>query len=290
MPTYDYDLVTLGAGSGGLATSKRAASYGARVAIVEHDRVGGTCVIRGCVPKKFMVYAAEFAHAFEDSKGYGFSPGEVGFDWTKLVAARDANVDGLEVTHERFLRENKVELIRGHARITGPHEVDIDGRKVTAATILVATGGRPQVPDIEGIEHVITSDGFFDMKEQPREVAVIGGGYIACELAGVMQALGTRTHLIFRADLPLRGFDGDIRRELDTALRGSGMQVHDRTVVRRIAKNPDGSFSLEISGPEGDSTLSVDRCLLYATGRRANTEGLGLEEVGVALDAHGNVV
>jgi len=121
-------------------------------------------------------------------------------------------------------------------------------------------------------------------------VAVIGGGYIACELAGVMQALGTRTHLIFRADLPLRGFDGDIRRDLDTALRGSGMQVHDRTVVRRIGHNDDGSFSLEIRGPEGDATLSVDRCLLYATGRKANTEGLGLEEVGVALDELGNVV
>jgi glutathione reductase (NADPH) len=290
MSTYDYDLLTLGAGSGGLATSKRAASYGARVAIVEKDRVGGTCVIRGCVPKKFMVYAAEFAHAFEDARGYGFAAQSVRFDWPALVAARDANVAGLEATHERLLRENKVELLRGTARVTGPHEVEVGGRRITAATILVATGSRPQVPAIEGIEHVITSDGFFELQEQPREVAVIGGGYIACELAGVLQALGTRVHLIYRADLPLRGFDGDLRRELDAGLRASGMRVHAETVVRRIVRNGDAGYDLEICGPEGESVLTVDRCLLYATGRRANTEGLGLEEVGVTLDEAGNVV
>jgi len=290
MTDFDYDLVTLGAGSGGLATSKRAASYGARVAIVEYDRVGGTCVIRGCVPKKFMVYAAEFAHAFEDARGYGWSADHARLDWSSLVVARDNNVAGLEATHERLLREAGVELLRGRARITGPHEIEVEGRRITAATILVATGSTPSVPPIDGIEHVITSDGFFELKEQPREVAVIGGGYIACELAGVFQALGTRVHLIYRGDLPLRGFDGDLRRELDAAMRGSGMQVHARTLVHRCEKSADGSFALALEGPDGKSTLSVDRCMLYATGRRANTEGLGLEEVGVGLDAVGNVV
>ena len=290
MTTYDFDLVVIGAGSGGLATSKRAASYGARVAVIEYDRVGGTCVIRGCVPKKLMVYAADFAHAFEDARGYGWQADPPRLDWSALVAARDSNVAGLEATHERLLRENGVELIRGRARITSAHEVEVGGRRISAATILVATGSRPNVPAIEGIEHVITSDGFFELKEQPREVAVIGGGYIASELAGVFQALGTRVHMIYRGDLPLRGFDGDLRRELDAAMRTGGLQLHPGTVVKRIAKTNTGGFALDLQGPDGACSLAVDRCLLYATGRIANTEGLGLEEVGVGLDDAGNVV
>jgi len=290
MTTYDFDLVVIGAGSGGLATSKRAASYGARVAVIEYDRVGGTCVIRGCVPKKLMVYAADFAHAFEDARGYGWQADPPRLDWSALVAARDSNVAGLEATHERLLRENGVELIRGRARITSAHEVEVGGRRISAATILVATGSRPNVPAIEGIEHVITSDGFFELKEQPREVAVIGGGYIASELAGVFQALGTRVHMIYRGDLPLRGFDGDLRRELDAAMRTGGLQLHSGTVVKRIAKTNTGGFALDLQGPDGACSLAVDRCLLYATGRIANTEGLGLEEVGVGLDDAGNVV
>jgi glutathione reductase (NADPH) len=289
MTEYAYDLLVIGAGSGGLATSKRAASYGARVAIVENDRVGGTCVIRGCVPKKLMVYAAEYAHTFGDATGYGWQNDGATLDWTKLVAARDANVAGLEATHERLLVEAGVELLRGTARVTSPHEVELDGRRLTAATILIATGSRPNVPDIEGIDHVITSDGFFELKDQPKEVAVIGAGYIACELAGVFQALGTKVHLIYRGDLPLRGFDCDIRTELDTALRASGMQVHARTVVKRIAKGEKG-FTLDLAGPDGDCTLTTECCMLYATGRIANTDGLGLEEVGVGLDGLGNVV
>jgi len=290
MTDFSYDLVVIGAGSGGLATSKRAASYGARVAIIEDDRVGGTCVIRGCVPKKLMVYAAEFAHAFEDAKGYGWQAQTPELDWPALVAARDKNVAGLEATHERLLKEAGVELIRGRARITSPHEVEVGGRRIGAATILVATGTRPMLPAIDGIDHVITSDGFFELKEQPREVAVIGGGYIACELAGVFQALGTRVHLIYRGDLPLRGFDGDLRRELDSAMRTAGMQVHSRTLVTRCSKSDAGTFTLDLQGPDGACSLSVDRCLLYATGRIPNTEGLGLQEVGVALDELGNVV
>ena len=289
MTEYAYDLVVLGAGSGGLATSKRAASYGARVAILESDRVGGTCVIRGCVPKKLMVYAADFAHSFEDARGYGFDVATPIFDWKKLVAARDANVAGLEATHERLLRESGVELLRGRARVVGPHEVELDGRILTTQTILVATGSRPRLPDIEGIDHAITSDGFFEMKEQPKEVAVIGGGYIACELAGVLQSLGSRVHLIFRGDLPLRGFDGDLRRELDAGLHTAGIEVLPKTVVRRIRETPTGVV-LDLDGPDGERPLAVDRCLLYATGRIANTEGLGLAEVGVGLDAEGNVV
>jgi glutathione reductase (NADPH) len=289
MTDYAYDLLVLGAGSAGLATSKRAASYGARVAIVENDRVGGTCVIRGCVPKKLMVYAAEFAHAFGDAAGYGWQVEPATLDWPKLVAARDANVAGLEATHKRLLTEAGVELLTGTARITSPHEVDVDGRRLTAATILVATGSHPAVPPIEGIDHVITSDGFFELKEQPSEVAVIGAGYIACELAGVFQALGTKVHLIYRGELPLRGFDCDLRNELDSALRASGMNVHARTSVKRISKGEQG-FTLDLAGPDGDCRLTVECCMLYATGRTPNTKGLGLEDVGVALDESGAVV
>jgi glutathione reductase (NADPH) len=289
MTDYAYDLLVIGAGSGGLATSKRAASYGARVAIVENDRVGGTCVIRGCVPKKLMVYAAEFAHAFGDSAGYGWQTEGATLDWSKLVAARDANVAALEATHERLLMEAGVKLLRGTARVTSPHEVELNGRRITAATILIATGSRPHVPDIEGIAHVITSDGFFELKDQPSEVAIIGAGYIACELAGVFQALGTKVHLIYRGDLPLRGFDCDLRTELDSALRASGMRVHARTNVKRISKSEKG-FTLDLAGPDGDCTLTVECCMLYATGRVANTNGLGLAEVGVELDETGNVV
>lgn len=287
---FDYALFVIGGGSGGVRAARVAAQAGARVALAEADRYGGTCVIRGCVPKKLMVYAAEFAHAFDDARGFGWSSGDARLDWPALVASRDNNVAGLEATHERLLREARVELIRGTARISGAHEVEVEGRRISAATILVATGSRPQLPEIDGIEHVITSDGFFELKEQPREVAVIGGGYIACELAGVFQAVGTRVHLIYRKDLPLRGFDGDLRRELDAAMRATGMKVHARTVVRRIAKSPAGGFTLDLDGPDGDCTLAVDRCLLYATGRRANTENLGLEQVGVGVDAEGNVV
>ena len=245
MTDYTYDLVVLGAGSGGLATSKRAASYGARVAIIEHDRVGGTCVIRGCVPKKFMVYAAEFAHAFEDARGYGWkrrvSGDSTGRRW--LLRATTTWRASKRPTSGCCAR-TRVELIRGRARITAPHEVDVDGRRITAATILVATGSRPSLPDIEGIEHVITSDGFFELKEQPREVAVIGGGYIACELAGVLQALGTRVHLIYRGDLPLRGFDGDLRRELDVgACAARACRFTRARWSSRIARNVGGQVS-----------------------------------------------
>ncbi|MFN2426985.1 MAG: FAD-dependent oxidoreductase [Candidatus Binatia bacterium] len=331
MSNYDFDLIVIGAGSGGLATSKRAASYGARVAIIENDRVGGTCVIRGCVPKKLMVYAAEFAHAFEDAAGYGWQVEPPSLDWPALVAARDRNVASLEATHERLLREAGVELIHGRARVVTPHEVEIfdpagggaDGtsepsasrsepskprsepsseptgepsseptgepKRISAAHILIATGSRPNLPDIEGIGHVITSDGFFELTERPREVALIGGGYIGCELAGVLQSLGSQVHLIYRGELPLRGFDGDLRRELDAGMRAAKIQVHSGTVVSRIAKS-DSAFALELVGPDGACTLTVDCCMLYATGRIANTGGLGLEAVGVSLDEVGNVV
>lgn len=289
MNEFDYDLVVLGAGSGGLATAKRAASYGARVAIVEQGRVGGTCVIRGCVPKKLMVYAAEFAHLASDGAGYGWSFGAASHDWLRFVESRDRAVAGLESTHERLLAESGVELVRGAARLRSAHEVAVAGRLLPARHVLVATGGRPCVPAIEGAHHAITSDGVFELRRRPEELAIVGGGYIACEFAAVFAAMGTRVHLLLRGDLPLRGFDGDLRRELDSALRVQGVDVRPRSVVS-VIRSGEAGVVLELDAVDGSSELAADQCLLYAIGRRPNTEGLGLEEVGVELDTGGHVV
>ena len=284
-----FDLVVLGAGSGGLAGAKRAASYGARVAIVEQDRVGGTCVIRGCIPKKLMVYAAEFAHAFEDARGYGWDVSEPTLDWPRLVRARDAAVASLEVTHERLLSEAGVTTIRGKARVTGPHTVQVGDRTLESRYILVATGSRPWIPELEGTENTLTSDGFFELAHRPDQVVLVGGGYIACEFAGILRSLGSTVHMVLRGELPLRGFDDDLRRELDVAMRAAGVIVHPRTRVTAIRRGGE-QVSVHVEGSEGPGDLHADCCLLYATGRTANTDGLGLREVGVELDAAGNVV
>lgn len=289
MHESDYDLVVLGAGSGGLATAKRAASYGARVAIIEQGRVGGTCVIRGCVPKKLMVYAAEFAHLASDATGYGWSFGSASHDWLSFVDSRDRAVAGLESTHERLLAEAGVELVRGAARLRAAGEVDAGGRLLSTRNVLIATGGRPRLPSIEGADHAISSDGIFELRRRPEELAIVGGGYIACEFASIFAAMGSRVHLLLRGDLPLRGFDGDLRRELDLALRAGGVDVRPRTVVRAIRRLAAGVV-LDLDGVEGSSELTSDQCLLYAIGRSPNTEGLGLEEIGVELDASGHVV
>ena len=288
MADYDYDLIVLGAGSGGLATAKRAASHGARVAIVEDDRVGGTCVIRGCIPKKLMVYAGHFGHTFADAAGYGWSAGEPTLDWTALVASRDDAVRRLEATHERLLAEAGVELLRGHGRVTGEQTVDVGGRPVSGQRLLIATGAAPVLPELEGIEHCITSDGFFEMKQKPERAIIVGGGYIACEFAGILNALGVETVQFIRRDLPLRGFDEDLRRELLEAMRSAGVDVRTESKVERIRSAGQG-LVVEAVGPQGSYELSGDAALVYAVGRRPKTSGLGLEEIGVGLDRGGAV-
>jgi len=282
MSTFDYDLFVIGAGSGGLAPSKRAASYGARVAIAEADRVGGTCVIRGCIPKKLMVYAAEHGHAHGDAAGYGWT-GETGsLDWGKLVSKRNDAVGGLEKAHEGHLEKAGVRLLRGRARIVGANEVELDGRRVSARFILVATGGRPVLPDIDGIEHAITSDGFFELSEQPRRVLIVGGGYIAVEFASMMAGLGTETTLVIRRDRPLRGFDDDLRTELLAALRAVGVDVRVETTVQRLVRAGAVTKCL-LADSAGEAELEVDHAVVYAVGRSANVAGLGLESVGITL-------
>ncbi|MDF0552748.1 glutathione-disulfide reductase [Kamptonema sp. UHCC 0994] len=275
---YDYDLFTIGAGSGGLAASKRAASYGAKVAIAEGDLVGGTCVIRGCVPKKLMVYASSFSHLYQDVIGYGWSEVESSFDWLKLVTAVDKEVRRLSKLHISLLEKAGVELISGFAKFVDPHTVEIGDRKITAEKILIAVGGEAFKPDIPGIEHSITSREIFLLKEQPKRIAIWGGGYIGVEFACIMNGLGSRVSQIIRRDLILNGFDEDIRFNIQEGMTKHGVEFLTESAIEQIEKTPEG-LKLRLWGA-CQGTITVD-ALLCATGRSPNLEGLGLENAGV---------
>ncbi|MEG4235586.1 glutathione-disulfide reductase [Microcoleus sp. Pol11C3] len=279
--TYDYDLFVIGAGSGGLASSKRAASYGAKVAIAENDLVGGTCVIRGCVPKKLMVYASTFSHLYEDAVGYGWSPVESSFDWEKLVTTVDTEVRRLSKLHISFLEKAGVELISGYAKFIDPHTVEVGDRKITAAKILIAVGGEAQRVPIPGIEHAITSREIFLLKEQPKRLAIWGGGYIGVEFACIMNGLGSQVTQIIRRDLILNYFDEEIRTNVQEGMTKHGINILTGRSIAQIEKTPEG-LKLTLSG-ESAETLTVD-ALLCATGRQPNLEKLGLENAGVETD------
>jgi len=281
MAEYDYDLITIGAGSGGVRGSRVAAArYGKRVAVVENLRTGGTCVMRGCVPKKLLVMGAHYAEDFEDAHGYGWTVGNHHFDWSRLIAAKDQELDRLEGVYHRILREAGVEEIFGTGRLTDAHTVEVAGQSHTAETILVATGGWPVMPDIPGIEHVITSNEALDLKQLPERMVIVGGGYIAVEFAGIFNALGVDVRLILRADNPLRGFDQIIRTGLRQEMEKRGITVDCETRVNSIEPLDGGGYSLRLDQAE---LIEAD-LVMYATGRAPNTEGIGLEEVGVALD------
>jgi len=285
MSTYDFDLFTIGAGSGGVAASRRAGSYGARVAIAEESRVGGTCVIRGCVPKKLLVYGAHFRDEFEDAAGFGWTlPGSPRIDWARLVAAKDREVDRLNGVYIRMLRDSGVTLMEGRARVVDGHTVEVNGARFTAGTILVATGSRPLLPEVRGIEHAITSNEALGLPSLPARMAIVGGGYIGVELAGVFNALGVAVTMIIRADTVLRGFDDDVRAVLTAELRKRGITIRCETLIEDIEQRGDALSLLTRAG----ETLEVDAAL-YATGRTPNTRGIGLEEVGVQLDAVGAI-
>jgi glutathione reductase (NADPH) len=282
---YDYDLFVIGAGSGGVRAARIAAGHGARVGICEESRVGGTCVIRGCVPKKLMVYAAHFAEDFEDARGYGWEVGESRFSWPRLIGAKDAEIDRLNRVYLRLLSDAGVTLYQQRGSLAGPHEVQLGETTVSAGHILIATGGRPWKPEIPGIEHAITSDEVFHLDELPPRVAVIGGGFIACEFAGIFNGLGSRVTQIYRGDAVLRGFDGDVRRVVSSELRNKGIDLRLESDVGRIVKR-DEDLRVELRDGE---FLDVDQ-VLYATGRVPNVRGLGLPEVGVEVRADGRVV
>ncbi|HZB90779.1 MAG TPA: glutathione-disulfide reductase [Stellaceae bacterium] len=280
MARYDFDMITIGAGSGGVASSRRAGSYGAKVAICEDSRVGGTCVIRGCVPKKLLVYAAQFADAFAEAPGFGWTVAPAVHDWAELIAAKNREIDRLEGVYRDLLRNSGVRLFEGRAVLVDPHTVEVAGRRVTGANILIATGAHPVMPAIPGIEHAITSNEALELPALPRRIIIVGGGYIAVEFAGIFHALGAEVALVIRGEELLGGFDDDLRVGLAQELRRRGIEIRARTQVTRIDKRDHG---FDLTTAQGE-VLSAD-LVMYATGRRPNTRGIGLEAAGVTLDA-----
>lgn len=287
MKQQSYDLFVIGAGSGGVRAARIAASHGAKVAIAEEYRVGGTCVIRGCVPKKLMVYASRFADEFEDAAGFGWSVGEPRFDWPQFVAARDREIARLEAAYHANLERSHVAVFPERAAVDGPKRIKLvaSGGSFDAERILIATGARPVLDErIPGIEYAISSNELFHLKSQPRRLVVIGGGYIALEFACVFQGLGSDVTVIHRGPKVLRGFDEDLRDDLMAALQKRGVAFKLEALVQRIDKTSDG---LAVSLVDG-ARLACD-AVLMATGRAPNTAGLGLEAAGVKLGPNGRV-
>lgn len=285
MPKYDYDLITIGAGSGGVRGTRLAGGYGARTAIIEEERVGGTCVLRGCVPKKLLVYGAHYAEHLEDAVNYGWSVDGASHDWARMIDTKNAELDRLNGIYLRILRENNVEVVDGRGVVTDPHTVEVNGKSMTAGKILVAVGGWPSTPDIPGIEHVISSNEALELRELPKRMVIVGGGYIAVEFAGIFAALGVEVTEVIRAEAILRGFDHDIRVNLTDEMQKRGVKVLSETVIRSIEKDGD-VYTLRCAGNEIIETDLV----MYATGRTPNTAGLGLAEAGVELTGNGAVM
>ncbi|MCC7428956.1 MAG: glutathione-disulfide reductase [Alphaproteobacteria bacterium] len=283
---FDYDLFVIGAGSGGTRAARIAAGHGARVAVAEERFFGGTCVNIGCVPKKLMVMAADFAHAFEDARGFGWSVGERRHDWASLIANKDREIARLNGIYRDLLKNAGCTVFEARATILDPHTVLVGGERVRARVILVAAGGRPVRPDIEGAGHGIVSDDAFYLKARPRHVLVVGGGYIAVEFAGIFAGLGAAVTQLYRGTLFLRGFDDDIRTHLAEEMRASGIDLRFGSDVTRIEKRADGMLCAHLLG---GATIDTD-CVFFATGRVPNTAGLGLEAAGVRLDEKGAVI
>jgi glutathione reductase (NADPH) len=286
--TFDFDLITLGAGSGGVAASRRAALHGARVAIVEGSRVGGTCVIRGCVPKKLLMYAAQFGDALREARGYGWDVPTPHFEMARWAAAKAAETDRLEGIYRTMLQGSGVTLLEAWARIAGPQRVQIGDRVVTAERILVATGGSIVRDSIPGIELCPTSDELLDLSALPERAAVIGGGYIAVEFASMLARLGVQVSLFFRDRLPLRGFDEMLRTACAAELTSAGIDLHPGSAPSRVQRAGEGGgagYLLML----GEDRVVEFPWVLNATGRRPNTAGLGLDRIGVAVDPFGAV-
>ena len=283
---FDYDLFVIGAGSGGVRASRIAAGHGARVGICEDYRVGGTCVIRGCVPKKLMVYGSKFAHEFEDAPAYGWTLGAPEHDWATLRDNVAREVDRLNGVYLRLLDGAGVKLHMGRGRLLDRHTLEIGDRTVTAEKVLVATGGAPVIPDIPGREFAITSNEVFHLPERPRRVTIVGAGYIAVEFAGIFHGLGSEVDLVLRRDRVLRGFDEECRTIVHDALRDGGLRMRTETQIARIeASGGKAPFTVQTQAGERFETDLV----LYATGRAPNTRGIGLEKVGVQLDKAGAI-
>ncbi len=281
---FDYDLFVIGGGSGGVRAARMAAGTGARVAIVESYRYGGTCVIRGCVPKKLFSYAAHYHEDFEDAAGFGWAAGEQHFDWQRLMANKNAEILRLEGIYERLLNDAGVEIHRGHGRLLDTHRVAFENQVMSAETILIATGGAPSYPPGKGWEHAISSNEVFELDALPQRAVVYGGGFIAVEFASIFNGLGVQVTEIYRGAQILRGFDDDVRNTLAAEMVKKGIDLRVGTTIDRIEETASG-LALRLSD---GGALETD-LVLAATGRRPNTGDLGLSAAGVALDAGGAV-
>ncbi len=288
MSDYDYDLFVIGAGSGGVRASRIASAHGARVAVAEEYRIGGTCVIRGCVPKKLLVYGSHFAEELHDAANYGWSVEGLKFDWATLRDTVLRDVDRLNAAYTTTLENNRVERFLERATITGPHSVRLaSGREITAKYILIATGAWPVMPEFPGNEHCITSNEVFHLETLPKRVVIAGAGYIALEFAGIFNALGCHVTIAVRSETLLRGYDESMRDRLLQITMARGIEYKFHCPIKQVDKNEDGSLSVHFAN--GDEPLAAD-VLLVATGRVSKTEGLGLESAGVELRENGAVV
>ncbi|WP_341895988.1 glutathione-disulfide reductase [Ferrovibrio terrae] len=285
MSPYDFDLFVIGGGSGGVRAGRISGGYGARVGVAEEYRYGGTCVIRGCVPKKLLVYGSEYAHAFEEAAGFGWTLGEPSFDWAKMIAAKDIEIGRLEKIYRGLFENAGAKTFDGRATLKDAHTVLIGDKTVTADKILIASGGHPVKPAIPGAELMLTSNEVFHLKDQPKRIAILGGGYIALEFAGIFNGFGSKVTVLYRGEQILRGFDDDIRNHLAGELVKTGIDLKLKTDVTKIEKQ---GAALLLHLTDG-STLEVD-AVMAATGRKPNTDGLGLEAIGVKTDAAGAVV
>jgi glutathione reductase (NADPH) len=285
MAQYDYDLFTIGAGSGGVRASRMSASFGARVAVAEERYLGGTCVNVGCIPKKLLVYAAHYGEDFADAAGFGWTVEDPRLDWTKLIANKDTEIKRLNGVYRTILGDSGVKILDGHAEILDPHTVTLDGKKMTAKYILVAVGGWPVVPKLPGSEYAITSNEAFYLASLPKRVIIVGGGYIGVEFAGIFHGLGAHTIQLYRGKSFLRGFDDDIRTTLAAEMLKRGIDLRFEADIRRIDK--DGEI---LHATLTDGSVVESEQILYATGRLPKTDNLGLENAGVGLSEIGAVV
>ena len=281
-----YDLIAIGGGSGGLSAAERAAKYGAKCAVIESGAMGGTCVNVGCVPKKVMWYAGMLAHAVEDAKGYGFAAKSGALDWSALVDGRQGYIQGINDWYHTYLADSNIDEIVGTAKFIDAHTVEVNGEQYTAEHIVISPGTKPVVPDVPGAELGINSDGFFALKEQPKRMAVVGSGYIAVEIAGLMRALGTEVTLIIRREHVLGSFDAMLREVLMEEMVGAGINIMSSMEIEKIEKAADGSLTLNCSGGH---TMTGYGSLLWAIGREPNTEALNLPVTGVEVNKAGYI-
>ena len=284
MSRFDYDLFVIGAGSGGVRAARISSGHGARVAICEESRVGGTCVIRGCVPKKLLVYSSQFASDFSDSEGYGWSVSGAEFSWPKLIRAKDDEIDRLNRIYHSLLDNAGVTTVMGRGRVVDAHTVEVDSRRYTAGKILVAVGGRPNLPDVPGVDLAITSDEAFDLDKLPERILIAGGGYVAVEFAGILAGLGSEVTLVYRGDKVLRGFDDDLRGVVEAGMNGRGIRIVYNQVIDEIRADGDRR-EVKMSG---GSTEHFDQ-VMFAIGRDPYTADLGLDAAGVETGPRGRI-